>query len=130
MAWAKRTNGRRTLASVAGALTDKIACMQVIGRDELTSAEKARYNFLRFSLTTLRTIPSFVKIIWFPGKNKRVSHDRRAETSSAKASHLLEGLNSSQQEVATAMLSISPSDSLVIAHGAYNVQPLQLFSSQ
>ncbi|KAI0251233.1 hypothetical protein BJV78DRAFT_1282728 [Lactifluus subvellereus] len=115
---AKHPDGRRTPASAARALTDKIACMQVIGREEATSAEKARYHFLRFSLTNSRTLPSFVKIIWFPGKNKRVHHNRRAKPSSLKASHLPEGLNSSQREVATAMLSLSPRDSLVIAHGA------------
>ena len=128
MANAKRADGRRTPASAARALTDKIARMQVIGREEATSAEKARYHFLRFSLTTPRTLPYFVKTIWFPGKNKRVHHNRRAERSSPKAS-LFEKLNSSQREVATAMLSVSPRDSLVIAHGAYNIQPLQLFSS-
>jgi len=43
--------------------------------------------------------------------------DARTDSSFGKASQLFERLNNSQIEVATAMLSVSTCDSLVIVHG-------------
>jgi hypothetical protein len=117
----KGVNGRRTSASVEGKFTqaDKVKHIRVIGREEWTNAEEARYRFLKSFLNNTRNIPSFVKIIWFPTNKRRAQsrYDGRAGSSLCNASHLLMQLNNSQQEVATAMLSVSPRDSLVIAHG-------------
>ncbi|KAI0251231.1 P-loop containing nucleoside triphosphate hydrolase protein [Lactifluus subvellereus] len=90
----------RQAPSVLTAAADKVTHIRVTGREERTNAEEARYRFLRSSLNNIRNIPSFAKIIWFPRMND-----------------VLRFLNDSQREVATAMLSISPRDSLVIAHG-------------
>ena len=116
----KGVYGRRTSASVEGTFTkaNKVTHIRVIGREERTNTDQARYRFLRSFLNNTRNIPSFAKIIWFPTNERGAQsrHNRRAGSSLCNVSHLLK-LNDSQREVATAMLSISPCDSLVIAHG-------------
>jgi hypothetical protein len=92
----------------------------VIGREDRTCAENAWYHFLGSTLTMSRqrAVPFFVNAIWFP-KNLEGQSGRqnaRMESPLGNTSHL-ERLNDSQREVATAMLSVSACDSLVIAHG-------------
>jgi hypothetical protein len=90
----------------------------VIGREERTNSEQAQYHFLRSSLTDTRRAPSFVTAIWFPTNAKEVeSHDGGIHSLSDHESQILGKLNDSQKEVVGAMLSLSPQDSLVIAHG-------------
>lgn len=116
----KRTNGRHTLAITAQGLTDSVSHIQVMGREDRTCAEKARYQFLESLATSRRRpVPFFVNAIWFPKYLKGRSGRQDAETgpSFGNASQLLERLNDSQREVATAMLSVSKRDSLVIVHG-------------
>lgn len=117
----KRAQGRFTLVVTTQRLTDGVNRIRVVGREDRTSAEKARYKFLESSLTRShrRDIPFFAKAIWFPKYLKGHSGRQDAKTgpSFGNASQLLKKLNNSQREVATAMLSVSKRDSLVIVHG-------------
>jgi len=123
MARPKRTFGRRTSAVTTQRLTDSVSHIRVVGREDLTCAEKARYQFLGSSLTGShrRPAPFFVNAIWFPKGSKGHSgrQDAKLEPSFGNASQLLERLNESQRKVATAMLSVSKRDSLVIVHGIF-----------
>jgi hypothetical protein len=119
-----RSHGRRTVMSAATGqgLTGRVNRIIVIGREDRTCAENARYQFLASTLTRShrrRPVPFFVDVIWFPKKLKGQSgrQDAGTEPSVGKASYLLEKLNDSQRGVATAMLSVSTRDSLVIVHG-------------
>jgi hypothetical protein len=132
-----RAIGRQTVAvpiqgHTRAGLMDRVDRIRVIGREDRTAAENARYKFLESSLTRShrRRVPFFVNSIWFPknlkGQNGR--SDARTDSSFGKASQPFERLNNSQREVATAMLSVSTCDYLVIVHGIlydfYNVQLL------
>jgi len=121
-----RTIGRQTVAvptqgHTRAGLMDRVDRIRVIGREDRTAAENARYKFLESSLTRShrRHVPFFVNSIWFPKNLKGQSgrSDARTDSSFGKASQLFERLNNSQIEVATAMLSVSTCDSLVIVHG-------------
>lgn len=116
-----RTVGRRTMAVATQCLTDSVTHIRVVGREDRTCAEKARYQFLGSSLTEShrRPVPFFVNAIWFPKNLKGHSgrRDEKPDPSFGNASKLLERLNESQRKVATAMLSVSERDSLVIVHG-------------
>jgi hypothetical protein len=123
----KRSHGRRTVTSaVTGqGLAGRVSRIIVIGRDDRTCAENARYQFLVSTLTRSRRrrpVPFFVNAIWFPKNLKGQSGHQNAgtEPSFGNASHLAR-LNDSQREVATAMLSVSAYDSLVIAHGIFSM---------
>lgn len=113
--------GRCTLAVTAQGLTGDVSHIRVVGREDRTCAEKARYQFLESSLTGShrRGVPFFVKAIWFPKYLKGHSGHQDAKTgpSFGNGLQLLKKLNDSQREVATAMLSASKRDSLVIVHG-------------
>jgi hypothetical protein len=93
----------------------------VIGREDPTCAEIARFQFLRDSLgnSHCRAVPFFVKAIWLPKDLKGKKGNRKASTKATicEPSHLLERLNTSQRKAATAMLSVSRNDSLVVVHG-------------
>jgi hypothetical protein len=117
----KRASGRHTFVVTDQQLTNKVSRIRVMGCEDQTCAEKARHQFLRFSLSNLyrRDVPFFVKAIWFPKNLKGPKGHRNASTKTTvyKPSHLLERLNISQRGVATAMLSVSGCDSLVVVHG-------------
>lgn len=133
----ERTEGRCTLAVTTQGLIDSVSHIRVVGRQDRTSAEKARYQFLESSLagSHRRGVPFFVKAIWFPKYLKGHSgrQDSKTGPSFGNALQLLKKLNDSQREVATAMLSVSERDSLVIVHGILyhfvydNLHPYHLF---
>jgi hypothetical protein len=119
----KRTLGRCTFVVPKQGLKDtgSVKHIRVIGCEDQTPAEKARHQFLRDSLSLShgRKVPFFVKAIWFPKDLKGYKGRRNTSTkaTSCKPSHLVEKLNISQREAATAMLSVSGKDSLVVVHG-------------
>lgn len=101
--------------------TGSVIRIRVIGCEDQTPAEKARHQFLRdfLSISHGRKVPFFVKAIWFPKDLKGQKGHCNASTKATicKPSHLVERLNISQREAATAMLSVSENDSLVVVHG-------------
>ncbi|KAI0266502.1 P-loop containing nucleoside triphosphate hydrolase protein [Gloeopeniophorella convolvens] len=114
----KGTVGRRTKAKPDGSkFTGTVSRIRVIGREERTSAEQAQYQFLGFSLVTARPIPPFAKVIWFPTKAQVCGQQDEGLYAQVAGPHLNPKLNSSQKEVASAMISTSTTNSLVIAHG-------------
>ncbi|KAF8483864.1 hypothetical protein DFH94DRAFT_690333 [Russula ochroleuca] len=102
----KGTRGRRTFVRTKQRLTGKVIRIRVMGCEDRTCAEKARHQFLSASLNSShrRDAPFFVKAIWLPKNLKGKTGHRNASTKATR-------------EVATAMLSSSRCDSLVIVHG-------------
>jgi hypothetical protein len=67
-----------------------------------------------------RDTPSFVTTIWFPEKAQGIEHHEGTHMLRGHASQsdsVLEKLNNSQRKIVDVMLSPTPQDSLVIAHG-------------
>ena len=92
---------------------------RVIGREQRTNSEQAQYRFSVSSLTSPFKVPLFVNIIWFSKNNQAGDRDEKADLSRDHASRALQPLNSSQKEVVAGMISTTPCDSLVIAHGIF-----------
>jgi hypothetical protein len=91
----------------------------VIGREERTNAEQAQYRFLLRSLTVARRTPPFVDIVWFPRNTQVIGRDEESILSRGQSNQILENLNDSQRAIVRAMVSTTPQDSLVIAHGMH-----------
>ena len=115
----KGVEGRRSSARTKRPLKGKVARIRVIGREERTNSEQAQYHFLLLSLTTASAskTPLFVNRIWFPKDTQGREHDKTIYISREHSPQILERLNDSQRDIAGAMLSPAPQDSLVIAHG-------------
>ena len=90
--------------------------IRVEGREELTCAERARDEFFLRLLQGSVSLGGrrFIDLVWFPSQTqtlqKRVAHSTSIVT--------FPGLNDSQRQVATAM--ISTTDDIVIAHGEFH----------
>ncbi|KAI9510320.1 P-loop containing nucleoside triphosphate hydrolase protein [Russula earlei] len=113
----KGAKGRQSSAVTERPLNDVVSRIQVIGREEPTNAEQAQYRFLLISLTTSRHTPLFVNIIWFPGSTRSIKRGGESYSLSGYESRILEKLNESQRGIVGAMVSTTPRDSLIIAHG-------------
>jgi len=111
--------GRRSSAMTERALKGDVSRIRVIGREERTNAEQAQYRFLKSSLTKTLHVPSFVNVIWFPGKTRFLERYEEVDLSRGHESQVLDKLNKSQREIVSAMLSTDPRDSLVIVHGIF-----------
>ena len=115
----KGAKGRSSSARTERPLKGDISHIRVIGRKERTNAEQAQYRLLLGSLTTTRSPPPFVSIIWFPGNIQGIKRDTEINLSHGQSLQILKKLNDSQRGIVRAMVSASPQDSLVIAHGTH-----------
>ncbi|KAH9976258.1 P-loop containing nucleoside triphosphate hydrolase protein [Lactifluus volemus] len=113
----ERVQGRLSLAAPKRPISADVSRIRVIGREEPTNSELAKYYFLVLSLTSPRKVPLFVNIIWSPKNNRAGGCDEEVDLSCGHAFRVLQPLNDSQKEVVAAMVSTAPCDSLVIAHG-------------
>jgi regulator of nonsense transcripts 1 len=88
--------------------------VRVIGRQELTSAEKSRDEFMLHVLQGQKTLrnSTFIRRLWFPSHRKHRSGNR---TQNPPALSYISDLNQSQNEAVSAM--VSESEPLVIVHG-------------
>jgi hypothetical protein len=100
-------------------LSGDVSHIRVMGREERTNAEQAQYRLLSFSLTITRRPPPFVDIVWFPGNTQVIERDEESILSCGQSIQILENLNNSQRAIVRAMVSTTPQDSLVIAHGMH-----------
>ncbi|PCH35505.1 hypothetical protein WOLCODRAFT_145835 [Wolfiporia cocos MD-104 SS10] len=114
---ADAAEGKNTTVTVlSGEAHKDIENIRIVGREKLTNAERARDEFILRLLRGEIPLegPDFTDMIWFPAfVSAQTNHQDAAPTFMALA-HL--GLNSSQTEVAHAMISIN-SQPLVVAHG-------------
>src|SRR5579863_10030578 len=115
----KGAKGRCSSATTERPLRGDISHIRVIGREERTNAEQAQYRLLLRSLTAARSPPPFVNIIWFPRNTKGIKGNREPNLLWQQSSQILKDLNDSQKGIVCAMVSVTPQDSLVIAHGIY-----------
>jgi hypothetical protein len=113
----KGTKGRCSSATTLRPLGGNVGHIRVIGREERTNAEQAQYRFLLRSLTVARPTPLFVNIVWFPGNTYWQATERGGEINIS--SQVPKNLNDSQRAIVRAMVSGTPQDSLVIAHGMH-----------
>ena len=98
-------------------LAGKLSSVHLIGRQDLTNAERAHEEMLLLLLqgkASLRS-SSFIRKLWFPAKA-----DRKA-TNAPKTIAEFSALNPSQKQVVSAMISSMP---LVIVHGTNSEAPL------
>jgi hypothetical protein len=100
-----------------------VSRIRVIGREEHTNAEQARYRFLMFSLRVTLHVPSFINAIWFPGEAQLLERYEEVGLSRGHEPRVLDKLNESQKVIVGAMLSTDPRDSLVIVHGIFITCP-------
>ncbi|KAG8883769.1 Small subunit (SSU) processome component [Tulasnella sp. 331] len=105
----------------------KVDAIEVIGRDDLTGADKARVSLVLRILERTKTNPlldvKLIRKIWCP--NEEDTEDMKAVSSKLKQVQDEEladsiggvALNSSQAKVAGAMLSSDPRDDFALVHG-------------
>ncbi|KAG6840404.1 hypothetical protein C0991_006913 [Blastosporella zonata] len=110
---ARKSKGRTTNICFTGeALSGTLDKVRVFGPPPLTNTEKARDEFIlgvlqgKFSLKA-----RFIQMLWFPSKRRARCPDLSLSPSAAT---MFPGLNASQTEVASRMVSDYP---LVIVHG-------------
>ena len=115
----KGVKGRCSSAMPLRPLSGDISHIRVIGREERTNSEQAQYRFLLLFLTAAHPPPPFVDVIWFPRNTEGIEGGEEIELSCNPTSPILENLNKSQEGIVRAMVSTTPKDSLVIAHGTY-----------
>ncbi|KAI0066801.1 hypothetical protein BV25DRAFT_1245149 [Artomyces pyxidatus] len=113
--------GRRTWVQGPTVVGD-VKTIRVIGREEATNAEQARYRFLQHALEgSLNDLfdSFFIKAIWDPDVDHTILRERLPDSCRPSESPWpsLTSLNMSQFEVAAAMLSEVESSKLVVAHG-------------
>ena len=115
----KGAKGQTSSARTEQPLRSNVSHIRVIGREERTNAEQAQYRLLLGSLTAARSPPLFVNIIWFPRNAKEIKGDGELNLLCQQSSQIPKDLNDSQKGIVRAVLSMTPQDSLVIAHGIY-----------
>jgi hypothetical protein len=115
----KGTKGRCSSATTLRPLGGNVGHIRVIGREERTNAEQAQYRFLLRSLTVARPTPLFINIVWFPGNTQATERGGEINLSCGRSSQVLKNLNDSQRAIVRAMVSGTPQDSLVVAHGMH-----------
>lgn len=124
----KGAKGRRSSARTVLPLEGCVERVRVIGREERTNSEQLQYRFLLLALTgaSPSSTTLFINRIWFPGaENPQGTKYDKNKNIYLSCDQILEKLNHSQKEIVGAMLSPTPQDSLVIAHGmSYPFQPL------
>jgi len=112
---ARKARGRTTMIHSNNQLPDSLRSIRVIGRPEPTSAEKAADELLLFLLQGKATLRKslFIYEIWFPPmlRHRRTSVDENPKL------FAFPGLNESQANAATAMITSSPE--LVVVHGKF-----------
>ncbi|KAF7358641.1 Nucleoside triphosphate hydrolase protein [Mycena sanguinolenta] len=96
------------------ALTGELAAVRVVGKEELTNAEKARDEFILFALRGELQVTDalFVRLLWFcePGNRKKEPVPSTLRTTATRVS----GLNESQTRTLAKMTSSIP---VVIVQG-------------
>ncbi|THH13352.1 hypothetical protein EW146_g6849 [Bondarzewia mesenterica] len=119
---ATRTQGKQTTVRITKAIQGDVKRIRVHGREELTNAENAQYQFISFVLrgrVKLNQSSNFIKLVWF----SIVSHPNLkggvgiGRSMPSTALQTLDKLNDSQREVVEVMLSGEGGKSLVIVHG-------------
>lgn len=114
------SRGRATNLKFNKTFSEPVETIRVIGREELTNAERAQYRLLVRILqgdVRLPGISPFIDVLWFTDEQKTVV---RADCSMNRRQLGLAGLdslNASQYEVVAAMCSSAEDDALVIVHG-------------
>ncbi|KAI5119293.1 hypothetical protein M0805_008208 [Coniferiporia weirii] len=115
---AKSMKGKQTYVQpLRGISKHKIKGVRVVGREELTNAERARENFILHLLQGKCTLTNpafpFIRHIWFPsGRRKAPVPVTHAKARKGQADRLL---NQSQSNVVEAM--VSTSEPIVVTHG-------------
>ncbi|PCH35506.1 nucleoside triphosphate hydrolase protein [Wolfiporia cocos MD-104 SS10] len=105
-----------TVKLLTGNARRDVENVRIVGREELTNAERARDEFILRLLRGEMSLegPDFTNMIWFPAFALAQINQQDAAPASMALAHL--GLNPSQSQVANAMISIN-SHPLVVAHG-------------
>ena len=109
--------GRCSSTMTKRPLRADISRIRVIGREELTNAERAQYRLLLSFLSVTPHIPPFVNLIWFPRNTQGSMRAGGISPSCGRSPQILKTLNDSQKGIVRAMVSTDPQNSLVIAHG-------------
>ena len=108
--------GRMTDIKFNGtALTGKLATVRVVGKEELTNAEKARDEFILLALRDeIRVTDAlFIRLLWFPESGQR-EKDLAAPSTLQTTATRVSGLNDSQRRTLARMISTMP---VVIVQG-------------
>lgn len=107
------STSRKTLSVSEG----KIKRVRVIGREELTNAERARDDFFLHLLQGKETLVSprtpFISLVWFPRKGNTKS--LKVTDAALRVGQAKRHLNQSQSNVVEAM--VSSKDPVVLVHG-------------
>lgn len=115
------SKGRATNIKFNTSLSGPVDTIRVIGREELTNAERAQYELLVRILQGDIRLPGtspFIDVIWFTDEKKILN---RGECSMSRyqldGTPGLDHVNPSQYEVVVAMCSTTEDSGLVIVHG-------------
>jgi hypothetical protein len=108
---------RTTLRTFRGKFNGTALRVRVVGREDLTLAERGRAEFIFLVLRSERSLREslFIRIFWFPGLNDvKLLHKKQTKPAS---SSLRPGLNASQSRVVDTM--VDESIPLVVVQGMH-----------